>query len=119
MSGTADGLSFMFHPDFSKIDSNVILRAMGQAFFSLSLGMGTLITYSSYFSDKTSLTKTAVTVASLDTFVAIMAGVMIFPAVFSYGISPAARARVNIYNIAKCFSADAWCIICGLYLFLY
>ena len=103
MSGTADGLSFMFHPDFSKIDSNVILRAMGQAFFSLSLGMGTLITYSSYFSDKTSLTKTAVTVASLDTFVAIMAGVMIFPALFSYGISPAQGPELIFITLPNVF----------------
>lgn len=85
LPGAKEGLSFLFHPDFSKIDSGVVLRAMGQAFFSLSLGMGTLITYASYFSDKTSLPKTAVTVASLDTFVAVLAGVIIFPAVFSFG----------------------------------
>ena len=85
-----EGLKFFLHPDFSKITPQVIVRAMGQAFFSLSLGMGILITYSSYFNNKTHLIKTASTVAILDTTVAILAGVIIFPAVFSYGVDPAA-----------------------------
>ena len=73
-----EGLKFFLHPDFSKITPQVIVRAMGQAFFSLSLGMGILITYSSYFNNKTHLIKTAGTVAILDTTVAILAGVIIF-----------------------------------------
>ena len=85
-----EGLKFFLHPDFSKITPQVIVRAMGQAFFSLSLGMGILITYSSYFNNKTHLIKTAGTVAILDTTVAILAGVIIFPAVFSYGVDPVA-----------------------------
>ena len=115
LPGVKDGLSFLFHPDFSKIDSGVILRAMGQAFFSLSLGMGTLITYASYFSDKTSLPKTAITVASLDTFVAVMAGVIIFPAVFSFGISPSQGPELIFITLPNVFQhipgAYVWSIL--------
>lgn len=103
LPGAAEGFAFMFHPDFSKVDSGVVLRAMGQAFFSLSLGMGTLITYSSYFSDKTSLPKTAVTVAFLDTLVAIMAGIIIFPAVFSFGISPSQGPELVFITLPNIF----------------
>ena len=79
------GIAFLFSPDFSKVDSNVLLGALGQAFYSLSLGMGCLCTYASYFSRDTHLTKSAVQIVSLDTLVAILAGLMIFPAVFSVG----------------------------------
>lgn len=89
MPGAAAGLDFLFHPDFSKLTPGVILSAMGQAFFSLSLGMGCLVTYASYFKDNTPLIRTSVEIAALDTLVAILAGVIIFPAVFSYGMSPA------------------------------
>ncbi|HIZ25928.1 sodium-dependent transporter [Barnesiella sp. An55] len=89
LPGSSKGLSFFLHPDFSKITPQVIIRAMGQAFFSLSLGMGILITYSSYFNAKTHLIKTATTVALLDTSVAILAGVIIFPAMFACGLNPA------------------------------
>ena len=89
MPGAAEGLRFLFNPDFSKVDSSVMLGAMGQAFFSLSLGLGCLITYASYFSRRTDLVRTAATTASLDTLVAVLAGVMIFPAVFTFSQSPA------------------------------
>lgn len=90
MEGASEGLRFLFHPDFSKIDSGVMLGAMGQAFFSLSLGLGCMTTYSSYFSDSTRLVRSASITAGLDTTVAILAGVVIFPAVFTFGFSPAA-----------------------------
>lgn len=83
----AEGLSFFFNPDFSKITPSVLLNALGQAFFSLSLGMGILITYSSYFPKKTNLTRTAFTVSVLDMMVAVMMGVIIFPAVMSFGLT--------------------------------
>lgn len=89
MPGAAQGLEFMFKPDFSKLTADVVLGALGQAFFSLSLGMGCMVTYSSYFADDTPLIKTAMQISFLDTLVAIMAGVIIFPAVFSFGMSPA------------------------------
>ncbi|MDE5869579.1 MAG: sodium-dependent transporter [Muribaculaceae bacterium] len=83
------GLKFFLTPDFSKITPGVIINALGQAFFSLSLGMGILITYSSYFPKDTKLTKTAITVSLLDLLVAIMMGIIIFPAVSSFGLDGA------------------------------
>ena len=90
MPGFYDGVYYLFHPDFSQLTPSVILGALGQAFFSLSLGLGCMMTYASYFSDKNKLGKTATTTALLDTLVAMLAGVIIFPAVFSFGLSPSA-----------------------------
>ncbi|MEG1617107.1 MAG: sodium-dependent transporter [Bacteroidales bacterium] len=103
LPGAAEGLNFLFNPDFTKINSSTVLSAMGQAFFSLSLGMGCLITYGSYFSDDTKLGKTAVTVSILDTLVAILAGVMIFPACFSFGISPTAGPDLVFITVPNVF----------------
>lgn len=80
------GLRYFFHPDFSRLTAKVVIGALGQAFFSLSLGMGILVTYSSYFPADTRLTRTAVTVSALDLLVAIMMGVIIFPAIMSFGL---------------------------------
>lgn len=88
------GLEFLFRPDFSAITPKVVLGAMGQAFFSLSLGLGCLITYAGYFKKETSLMKTAAITAVLDSLVAILAGVIIFPAVFTFGQEPAAGPRL-------------------------
>ncbi len=82
-----EGLEFFLAPDFSKITPMVIVNALGQAFFSLSLGMGVLITYSSYFPKETKLVSTAVTVSFLDLLVALLMGVIIFPAVTSFGLT--------------------------------
>ncbi|MCQ2289223.1 MAG: sodium-dependent transporter [Muribaculaceae bacterium] len=92
--GAIEGIKFMFSPDFSAITPHVAIGAMGQAFFSLSLGLSCLLTYSSYFKDSDSLVKNAVSVALLDTMVAVLAGVMIFPAVFSYGMTPEAGPKL-------------------------
>ena len=97
------GLVFLFHPDFEKITSSVVLSAMGQAFFSLSIGMGCLITYSSYFKKDTNLQSTALQVTILDTLVAILAGVMIFPAVFSFGIAPTAGPELVFITLPNVF----------------
>lgn len=105
MPGAEAGLDFLFHPDFSKLTPGVILSAMGQAFFSLSLGMGCLVTYASYFDDNTPLVRTSVEIAILDTLVAILAGVIIFPAVFSYGMSPAEGPTLVFEVLPKIFSA--------------
>lgn len=86
----SQGLSFLFNPDFSQITPSVALGAMGQAFFSLSLGLGCMATYGSYFSQSTPLLRSAATTASLDTVVAILSGIIIFPAVFTFSVSPAA-----------------------------
>ena len=85
LPGASAGISFLFSPDFSKVDSHVLLGALGQAFYSLSLGMGALVTYSSYFKRDTHLVKSATQIVAIDTIIAILAGLMIFPAVFSVG----------------------------------
>ena len=91
LEGAREGLVFLFKPDFTHIKEapvSIILEALGQAFFSLSIGMGTLITYGSYIQKKESLANTALSVAAADTFIAVIAGMAIFPAVFAFGINP-------------------------------
>ena len=82
------GVEFLFKPDFSKITSDVFLGALGQSFYSMSIAMGCLCTYASYFSRQTNLTRAAGQIAIIDCLVAILAGLMIFPAAFSVGVSP-------------------------------
>ena len=88
LPGAMEGVRFLFQPDFSKLSSNVMLDALGQAFFSLSLGTACLCTYASYFSRDTNLLASAGQIALLDTMIAILSGLMIFPAAASVGISP-------------------------------
>ena len=94
MPGAREGLAYLFKPDFSKVDNSTMLSALGQSFFSLSLGIGTMTTYASYFKRKTRLGRTAMTTAFLDMTVAILAAVIIFPAVFSFGGSVAAGPKL-------------------------
>ena len=107
MPGASEGLNFLLKPDFSKITTKVVLSAMGQAFFSMSLGMGCLCTYASYFGRDTNLLRTAASVGAIDTMVAVMAGIIIFPAVYSVpGLSVDAGPSLvfvtlpNVFNIA-------------------
>ena len=106
------GLNFQFSPDFSKVDGNVFLSALGQAFYSLSLGMGCLCTYASYFSRDTHLPKSAFQIAGIDTLIAILAGLMIFPAVFSVGGDVGAGPSlvfITLPNVfSQAFSAVPW-----------
>ena len=88
LPGATKGIEFLFKPDFSKINSDVFLGALGQSFYSLSIAMGCLCTYASYFSRHTNLTQSAVQIAVIDCVVAILAGLMIFPAAFSVGVNP-------------------------------
>jgi NSS family neurotransmitter:Na+ symporter len=88
LDGAMDGLAFYLSPDFSKINANVILVALGQAFFSLSLGMGCMITYGSYLSEKENLTSCTVYIVIFDTLIALLVGMVIFPAVFAMGLEP-------------------------------
>lgn len=90
LSGAEEGLRFLFAADFTQITPRVCLGALGQAFFSLSIGLGCMMTYASYFKADTRIGRTAFTTAGVDTLVAILAGVIIFPAVFSFGVSPTA-----------------------------
>ena len=88
LPGAMAGVEFLFKPDFSKLDGSVMLAALGQSFFSLSLGTACLCTYASYFGRDTNLLKSAFQISVLDTLIAILAGLMIFPAAFSVGVSP-------------------------------
>ena len=88
LPGAIKGIEFLFKPDFSKVDSSVMLDALGQAFFSLSLGTACLCTYASYFSRQTNLLSSAVKIAAIDSLIAILAGLMIFPAAFSVNVNP-------------------------------
>ena len=86
MPGAGEGLKFLLKPDFSKVNGAVVLSALGQAFFSLSLGLGCLCTYASYFKKDTNLPKTALNVIAIDTLIALMAGFVIFPATSAAGM---------------------------------
>lgn len=103
LPGAEKGIEFLLKPDFSKVDGNVFLSAMGQAFFSLSLGMGCLCTYASYFSKETNLTRTAFSVGIIDTLVAVLAGFIIFPAAFSVGIQPDAGPSLIFITLPNVF----------------
>lgn len=83
LPGAGNGITFLFNPNFSKVNSDVLLGALGQAFYSLSLGMGCLCTYASYFKKDTHLTKSAVQIVAIDSVIAVLAGLMIFPAFFA------------------------------------
>lgn len=103
LPGAGEGLAFLFNPDFSKVTPGVFLGAMGQAFFSLSLGLGCLSTYASYFGKETNLSRTAISVGFIDTLVAITAGIIIFPAAFSVGISPDAGPSLLFITLPNVF----------------
>lgn len=112
LPGASAGLEFLFKPDFSKITPQVAISAMGQAFFTLSVGMGCLMTYASYFSDKVNIVKDAFSVAFIDSCVAILAGVIIFPAAMSVGVSPDTGPTlvfITLPNVfQQAFGATPW-----------
>ena len=103
LPNASKGLEFLLKPDFSKVNADVFLGAMGQAFFSLSLGMGCLSTYASYFGSDTQMGKTALSVGVIDTMVAILAGLIIFPAAFSVGIQPDAGPSLIFITLPNVF----------------
>lgn len=100
----SEGLAFLFHPDFSKINATVVLTAMGLAFFKLSLGMGTMMTYGSYFRDDQNIPSTTIRVMAADLCVSMLAGIAIFPAVFTFGFAPAAGPALVFITIPAVFS---------------
>ena len=115
LPGGTNGLTFLFKPDFSKITGSVLISALGQAFFSLSMGMGVLITYGSYIKKEDNMTTTALSVTLSDTLVAVLAGVVIFPAAFSFGIQPTAGMGLVFNTLPMIFNQMAggyyFCII--------
>ena len=98
LSGFEEGIQYLFIPDMNKIDAEVVLSAMGMAFFSLSIGMGALMIYGSYLSNKFSIFEVTAVVAFADTFVAILAGAIIFPIVFTYNLDPSSAGPGLIFQ---------------------
>ena len=103
LPGAVDGLKFLFHPDFSRITGKVILSAMGQSFFSISMGVGTLLIYGSYLPNSTKMGKTSLFICLVDTLIAILAGIIIFPACFAYGIQPDAGPGLAFITLPSVF----------------
>lgn len=88
LPGAEAGIAFLFKPDLAKLNADVFFSALGQAFYSLSIAMGCVCTYASYFSRHTDLPRSAIQIGIIDSMVAILAGLMIFPAAFSVGVNP-------------------------------
>lgn len=98
------GVKFLFVPDFSKLTSEAVLNAMGQSFFMLSVGISGMVTYASYVSKSESLGKSAISIGSMNIFVVLLAGLAIFPAVFSFGLAPDAGPVLLFQVLPHIFS---------------
>lgn len=108
LGGFGQSVEFLFKPDFSKIDGTAVMHALGQAFFSMSLGMGSMIAYGSYIKKQDKLSTIAGTVAMADVVIALLAGIAIFPAVFSFGISPTSGPDLVFITLPTLFGQMAW-----------
>ena len=104
LPGAAQGLAFLFQPEWHKITAPVVLTAMGLAFFKLSIGMGTMMTYGSYFGDDQNIPATAARVMAADLSVSLLAGMAIFPAVFTFGFAPSAGPSLVFITIPAVFA---------------
>ena len=104
LPGASQGLKFLFHVDFTQLTGPVILTALGLAFFKLSLGIGIMITYGSYFTHDNNMIATSAKVALSDSLVSILAGIAIFPAVFSFGMKPSEGPGLLFMTIPLVFS---------------
>ena len=118
LSGAKEGLSFLFKPDFSKIDGSCILSALGQSFFSLSIGMGAMITYGSYIRKEDKLFNTSLWIAVCDSLVAILAGIVIFPAVFAFGMDPASGPELVYIVLPNVFNSMPGGVVFAVIFFL-
>lgn len=107
LPGAGKGLEFMFTPDFSKFSLNSVSGALGQVFYSLSLCMGITITYGSYLGEKENIPRSCMSVAGLDTLIAVLAGVAIFPAVFAFNLEPGQGPGLIFGTLPRVFSAIA------------
>ena len=112
------GLEYMFKPDFTKLNSHMVLAALGQAFFTLSIGMGALLTYGSYIKEDKSLVKSVYTIILSDTTFAILAGIMIFPAVFSFDMAPNSGAGLVFVTLPQIFAQIPYGNIISLAFFI-
>ncbi|MCG8685409.1 MAG: sodium-dependent transporter, partial [Desulfobacterales bacterium] len=119
LEGASKGFEFLFSPDFSKLSGEAILAALGHAFFSLSLGMGTLITYGSYVKKTENIAPLAAHITIADTVIALLAGTAIFPAVFAFGITPSAGPGLVFVTLPNVFQQmPLGYIFCILFFFL-
>lgn len=109
LPGAAEGIAFYLRPDFSKLTGQVWLAALGQAFFSLSLGMGAIITYGSYLAKKENLPLSAACVAGADTLIAVLAGLIIFPTIFFAGMVPGSGGPSLVFiTLPTIFAQMPW-----------
>ncbi|WP_333595846.1 sodium-dependent transporter [Aminobacterium mobile] len=104
LDGAGKGVEFYLKPDLSKITGDTVLAALGQAFFSLSLGMGCMITYGSYLNKETTIPSAVVQICFLDTMVALLAGLVIFPAAFAFGVEAGAGAGLTFVTLPSVFA---------------
>ena len=118
MDAYQQGLAFMFDPDFSKITGDSVLTAMGHAFFTLSLGMGAIMVYGSYLPDNISIAKTSFLIAGADTAVALLAGIAIFPIVFSNGLEPSAGPGLIFQTLPIAFGKMSGGLLFGTMFFV-
>jgi NSS family neurotransmitter:Na+ symporter len=105
LPGAAQGLAFLFQPDFSKITGPAVMTALGLAFFKLSIGMGCMLTYGSYYGDDQNIPANAARVVGADLVVSLLAGIAIFPAVFAFGFEPAAGTQLLFITIPTVFAS--------------
>lgn len=118
LPGASKGLSFYLKPDFSKITLTTFARALGQALFSLSLGMGTMMTYGSYISKRDNVVTSASYVCLFDTFIAILAGMVMFPALFAMGMNPAGGPGLVFVVLPSIFAKIPGGMIFGAGIFM-
>ncbi len=104
-AGVGEGLDFLFNPRFDELGWSGLLAALGQAFFSLSIGMGAMVTYGSYVDESQSVAKSALIIAAMDTSLALLAGLVIFPLVFTYGLTPTAGPGLVFITLPEAFRA--------------
>lgn len=118
LPGGKAGFDFLFKPDFTKLTKEGVLAALGHAFFSLSLGMGIMITYGSYIPDQEDLASTAIHISIADTILALLSGIAIFPAVFAFGIDPTEGAGLVFVSLPNVFAQMKGGYIFGVMFFL-
>lgn len=118
LNGASAGLSYYLKPDFRKFNARVLVDALGQVFFSLSLGMGALITYGSYLKGDENLEKNALIIPGLDTAVALLAGFAVLPAVFAFGFEPSQGAGLMFITLPAVFEAMPMGAIFGIIFFV-
>ncbi len=118
LDGAMEGIKFFIKPDFSKVTIGTVMAALGQAFFSLSLGMGAIITYGSYLGNTENLEKNSVIIPAIDTVVALLAGFAVLPAVFAFGFEPGAGPSLMFITLPSVFDSMPFGQFFGILFFI-